>query len=267
MPHIPLIKIHYLLILLLLVNTSHAVEIKTNKHQIFVCPMHNHIQKHQAGKCPICGMDLVLDKAASERLHSIILSTKIKHALNILTENVRTLEIQRETYAGIKLKQVNTPQTQITVELLKPNLKWLKQGSLVEAEAKEYIRGEHTWTGEISHITDQPDDTTHRYPTTINLRTPYDILKPNMYLTLTLYSDMQKSQVIPFKAVLFDSDKSTHVVKVVGKNEYQVVPITLGIRQDHLVEVINGLEEHDKVVTDGQFLIRAEKQLRHPHHD
>lgn len=268
----PLTKTIQLFIFLLsTINISYAVDIKKQHLKMFVCPMHHHIQRGHAGKCPICGMDLVLNKTATEKYSAITLSNTIKETINVLTENVRQVSLQKEIYAGAKLEQVgsstNTNNTEITIGLLKPNLKWLKKGSLVEAEAKDFVWGRHTWTGEIISIAEQPDSKTHLYTTRINLHTPYGILKTDMYLTLTLYSDAKSALVIPFKSVLFHADGSTYVVSVVDKNQYQTTPVAIGIRQDHLVEIIDGLNKHDKVVTDGQFLIRAEEQLRNASHD
>jgi len=271
--------IQALIILLSTINFSYSADIKKQQIKMFVCPMHHHIQRDHAGKCPICGMALVLNKTATEKYSVITLSNTIKETINVLTENVRHVSLQKEIYAGAKLEPVGSPintskntnnnanNTEISIGLLKPNLKWLKQGSLVEAEAKDFLWGEHTWTGEIISISKQPDSKTHLYTTHINLHTPYGILKPNMYLTLTLYSDAKSALVIPFKSVLFHADGSTYVVRVVGKNQYRISPVAIGIRQDHLVEIIDGLNKHDKVVTDGQFLIRAEKQLRNASHD
>ena len=32
---------------------------------VYVCPMHSEVTQHEPGKCPICGMDLVLKESQS----------------------------------------------------------------------------------------------------------------------------------------------------------------------------------------------------------
>ena len=32
---------------------------------VYVCPMHSEVTQHKPGKCPICGMDLVLKESQS----------------------------------------------------------------------------------------------------------------------------------------------------------------------------------------------------------
>ncbi len=256
---INIIKITFLLIIF--INSNITADNNKHSSAIYICPMHNHIQKDHSGHCPICGMELVLDKDATEKLSSIKLSKEIKETINVLTENVRELEIQKEIYSGIRLSHVEQPTTLLDIELTKPSLKWLKQGGLVEVEAKDHLWGIHTWQGEILNIADTPNPKTHAYTTRIKLQTPYNILKPNMHITLSFYGDSTSALVIPFKAVLFDTEGNRHAVKVVGKNQYQIIDIETGIRQDHLIQVTQGLDKGDKIVTSGQFLLNAEKQL------
>lgn len=250
------------MIIILFISPVFSADFKKQSSQIFICPMHNHIQQDHSSSCPICGMDLVLNKEASEKISAITLSNTIKETINVLTENVRWVDVKKEVYTGTILRHVEQPTSQITIELLKPSLKWLKQGSLVEVEAKDDVWGDRTWVGEVVSIAKSANPQTHGYPTSIKLKTPYGILKPNWYITLTFYGESTPALVIPFKSILFDSNGDTHVVKVVGKNQYQTIAIKVGIRQDYLIQIIEGLEKKDKVVTDGQFLINAEKQLR-----
>ena len=249
-----------IIIVLFIISPVFSADSNKQHSQVFICPMHHHIQKYHSDSCPICGMALVLNKEASEKISAIKLSKTIKETINVLTENVRRLDIRKEIYTGTILKQVEQPTTQITIELLKPSLKWLKQGGLVEVEAKDNVWGDRTWVGEITNIADTASPQTHGYPISIKLKTPYGILKPDWYITLTFYGDTTPALIIPFKSILFDSDGNTHVIKVVGKNQYQTVPVKIGVRQDYLIQIIEGLEEKDKVLTDGQFLINAEKK-------
>ncbi len=228
----------------------------------YICPMHHHIHSNHASHCPICGMALILDKKNGKTILSVKLSNPIKEAINVLSENVRTLDIQKEIYTGIRLDHIEKPVTKLDIELLQPNLKWIHAGNLVEAEANDSLWGEHTWLGRVTSIEQTANPQTHRYTAHIELKTPYSILKPNMYITLTFYGENQHALVITFKSVIFDQDGKTRVIKVIGKNQYQTIPIKIGIRQDHLVQVLEGLEEHDKVVTSGQFFIDTEKQLK-----
>lgn len=55
-------------------SKNHLAENTTEKNTAiknkYVCPMHSHIVSHEAGSCPICGMDLVLNKSAVSSPHN-----------------------------------------------------------------------------------------------------------------------------------------------------------------------------------------------------
>lgn len=48
---------------------QHEMQARPNSEAGYMCPMHPHIQQHEKGSCPICGMDLVQGKTA-EPMHS-----------------------------------------------------------------------------------------------------------------------------------------------------------------------------------------------------
>jgi hypothetical protein len=223
--------------------------------------------KHSA-HCPICGMDLVAKENRSENNHSIQLSTQIDNTLNILTENVRNINFQEEFHTGHRLKKVQAAETEFTIKLLLPQKQKLKVGDNIEAYVSEYIWGKRTWHGEIVKIFKNNEiiglggRNADYYYATIRLKTPYNILKPNMYISITLYAENKPALVIPFKSVLFHSDNSYSVIKKIADNNYQRIAIKMGRRQDHLVEVLSGLEVQDQVVTEGQFLLYAEQRLK-----
>ena len=249
-----------------------------NDVTLFVCPMHNHIQMKHSDHCPICGMKLIPQETRLEKNHTMQLSTQIDNTLKILTENVRKINLQEEFYTGYRLKQVQTPITEFTIELLLAQKQKLKVGDNIEAYVTEYIWGKRTWHGEITAIfknnktSEKPIDKNNKiislegespdyHYATIRLKTPYNILKPNMYLSIILYAENTPALVIPFKSVFFNVDNSHSVIKKVADNYYQKIAVKVGRRQDHLIEVLSGLKLQDQVVTEGHFLLYAEQRL------
>ncbi|MDX3773237.1 efflux RND transporter periplasmic adaptor subunit [Chromatiaceae bacterium AAb-1] len=75
---------------------------------VYVCPMHPQIKQHQPGSCPICGMDLVLQKPAAASYnstnHSVTVSGNMQQALGIRTATVshRTLQTNIDTLAQVQ---------------------------------------------------------------------------------------------------------------------------------------------------------------------
>ena len=62
---------------------------------------------------------------------------------------------------------------------------------------------------------------------------------------------------IPKKAILVDGDKRIIFVAS-GRNSYNRREVELGREADGFVEVIQGLESGENVVTDGNFLLKSE---------
>ncbi|MDP2714826.1 efflux RND transporter periplasmic adaptor subunit [Rheinheimera sp.] len=69
---------------------------------LYVCPMHPHIQQHEAGNCPICGMDLVLQRRPTTA--AVVVNGAMQQALAIRTEAAaaRTLWRFIETFAQVQ---------------------------------------------------------------------------------------------------------------------------------------------------------------------
>ncbi|MCS4306037.1 Cu(I)/Ag(I) efflux system membrane fusion protein [Rheinheimera pacifica] len=69
---------------------------------LYVCPMHPHIQKGESGNCPICGMDLVLQR--QQTTAAVEVNGAMQQALAIRTEAAvpRTLWRFIETFAQVQ---------------------------------------------------------------------------------------------------------------------------------------------------------------------
>ena len=86
-------------------------------------------------------------------------------------------------------------------------------------------------------------------------------LKPGMFANVRLERSLGKRLVVPEQAVLFAGD--TRVVFLdLGEGRLAPRRIKVGLRNDDWIEVLDGLQVHDKVVTSGNFLIAAESKLK-----
>jgi cobalt-zinc-cadmium efflux system membrane fusion protein len=81
-------------------------------------------------------------------------------------------------------------------------------------------------------------------------------LKPGMFADIRILLNHQtKALVLPREAILDDGDNSIVFIKKAGKYYPQVV--TLGAREDSLVEILSGIQEGDEVVTTGNFQLKS----------
>jgi len=87
------------------------------------------------------------------------------------------------------------------------------------------------------------------------------LLRPDMYVQVKLQADLGKRLVVPESAVLY-SGESRIVFLDVGDGKLAPRKIKTGQRSRDWIEVLEGLNEGDTVVTSGNFLIAAESKLK-----
>ena len=83
-------------------STSAAVVAKTEAARIYVCPMHPHITSNAPGRCPICGMDLVLktpmavapEVRETEPADTVVLTAAVRQTLGIRTAPVLRRDVR-----------------------------------------------------------------------------------------------------------------------------------------------------------------------------
>jgi len=90
---------------------------------------------------------------------------------------------------------------------------------------------------------------------------PDGALKPGMYGEVTLQGETREALRIPFDAVIQSGTKNV-VFLALGEGRFQPVEVQLGVKDSDQVEVKNGLQEGQEVVTRANFLIDSESQLR-----
>jgi cobalt-zinc-cadmium efflux system membrane fusion protein len=113
------------------------------------------------------------------------------------------------------------------------------------------------FTGAITYVGDILDPDTR----TITVRTEVDNvglkLKPGMFADLLIeVSENGMALVVPSSAVLDDSGEYLVFVRQDG-NTFEPRHVTLGARENALVEVIDGLAEGEEVVTRGNFQLKS----------
>jgi len=85
-------------------------------------------------------------------------------------------------------------------------------------------------------------------------------LKPGMFGTVTFVTDAARMLVVPKEAVL-DTGLRQLVFMDRGEGAYAPYPVKLGRRSQDSVEVLEGLNEGDRIVTSANFLLDAESKL------
>jgi len=212
--------------------------------------------------------------------------TKLKY-WDISDDQIAELE---RTRTAKKTLRVNAPRDGIVVE------KMVVEGQMVEAGAKLYrladlatvwvqaqvyeqdlpfiklgqeavvslaSQPDPKFRGRVTYLYPMVDDKTRTAKVRMEFHNPGYFLKPGMYATVELSAELAPSALlVPDMAVLRSGEKNTVFVALDG-GRFEPRTVILGPRAaEDAYAVLNGLNEGERVVTSGQFMLDSESQLR-----
>lgn len=94
----------------------------------------------------------------------------------------------------------------------------------------------------------------------ISIANPSGRLKPGMYATVTFTAELGRVLAVPTSAVLYSGERTVAFVDM-GAGEIMPHELKLGARGRDHVEVLEGLEPGQRIVTSAQFLLDSESNL------
>ncbi|NIO16041.1 MAG: efflux RND transporter periplasmic adaptor subunit [Deltaproteobacteria bacterium] len=149
----------------------------------------------------------------------------------------------------------------IDADIYEFELSWVKTGQRANV-ILDYIPGK-TFTGKVSYIYPYLEAETKTIKVRIEMPNPRFFLKPDMYAHVELESKLgDQALLIPSEAVLRTGVKN---IVFVEKTEGKFVPrnVTLGVETGNgTVQILEGIEENEKIVLSGQFMLDSESSIR-----
>ncbi|MEO8426554.1 MAG: efflux RND transporter periplasmic adaptor subunit [Verrucomicrobiota bacterium] len=117
--------------------------------------------------------------------------------------------------------------------------------------------------GRLTYVYPVVDEKTRTARVRMEFHNPGYFLKPGMFATVELQTELEASALlVPDSAVLRSGEKNTVFVALEG-GKFEPRVVTLGPRsEDNMYQVLSGLDEGERVVTSGQFMLDSESQLR-----
>lgn len=163
-------------------------------------------------------------------------------------------ELQRslETTNGIATV-ANLDTVWITGDLFERDLGTVRLHQSVDILFSAYPH--ETFHGTIANIGDSLDPATHAVKVRVVLANPGHRLKPAMFATLRIAQPSAPRILVPLAAVLHDGD-ATEVYVPGGAGEYAVRKVTTGVTRGTEVEIVSGLHDGDRLVTEGAAFLR-----------
>jgi cobalt-zinc-cadmium efflux system membrane fusion protein len=111
------------------------------------------------------------------------------------------------------------------------------------------------FNGEISYIGNIADPNTRTIPVRAKINNTNNTLKPEIFGKMLIGLAEKETLVISKKAVQRIDNKS--VVYIKAKNGFKEIPVQVGKETDGLVEILEGLKQTQKVVTEGSYWLKC----------
>ena len=164
--------------------------------------------------------------------------------------------------AGMKLYRLaDLGIVWVQSQIYEQDLALLKVGQ--EAEVTLSYLPDRKFQGRITYIYPTVDEKTRTARVRMEFHNPGFFLKPGMFATVELHAELEPEAIlVPDTAVLRSGDKNT-VFVALENGKFEPRTVTLGPRgENDLYQVLSGLNEGERVVTSGQFMLDSESQLR-----
>lgn len=125
-----------------------------------------------------------------------------------------------------------------------------------------YLPGRQ-FRGRVTYIYPNVDEKTRTARVRMEFHNPGYFLKPGMFASVVITSELEPSVLlVPDSAVLRSGSRNTVFVALEG-GRFDPRTVTLGPQAENdKYQVLSGLNEGEKVVTSGQFMLDSESQLR-----
>ena len=122
-------------------------------------------------------------------------------------------------------------------------------------EFKVLSHPDRTFATKISYVTPAIDPTTRRVQVRANVDNPDALLQPEMFARVSIFtSNAETSPAVPREAIVYEGDSARLWVATDDKT-IELRPVKLGLTSGNMVQVVDGLQAGEKVVTRGGLFI------------
>jgi Cu(I)/Ag(I) efflux system membrane fusion protein len=155
---------------------------------------------------------------------------------------------------------VDLSKVWVQVEVFEQQAGWVKQGQPAEM-ALSFLPGK-IWRGDVVYVYPELDKKTRTLRVRLQFDNPEESLKPNMYADVKLYSGIKQDVLFVPREAIINSGRMTRVLVAKEGGKFYAREVKTGIESGEYTEILGGLQEGEKVVISGQFLIDSEASLK-----
>jgi rubrerythrin len=153
----------------------------------------------------------------------------------------------------------------VQAQIYQQDLDYVKLGQ--EATVTLSYLPDREFRGRVTYIYPNVDEKTRTARVRMEFHNPGYFLKPGMFATVEATSELEPSALlVPDMAILRSGERNTVFVALEG-GRFEPRTVTLGPQAENdTYQVLSGLNEGERIVTSGQFLLDSESQLREAIH-
>ena len=135
-----------------------------------------------------------------------------------------------------------------------------REGAAAQVKTEAYPG--QSFSGKVGAILPQVDVATRTLRARIEVKNPSLLLKPGMFVSVTLGSQVPEPMLVVPQEAVISTGKRNVVIVTDEHNRFVPTDVTLGRPAGADVEIKSGIREGQRVVTSGQFLIDSEASLK-----
>ncbi len=211
-------------------------------------------------------------RASKERLSALDIPENLIEELKStkkISQYVKVYAPQDGIVSALKVAEgmFVTPKM-TTISLADLSTVWLLV-DVFEAQASQIVEGlpaqvhlsyepTSVWNGKITYIYPQIEAKTRTLKVRLEFENPDEILKPGMYADITIFGKNKPGTLSIPREALIRTGNSERVILALGDGKFQPAAVIVGIESGDRIEIIEGLEEGEKIVSSAQFLIDSE---------
>ena len=238
--------------------------------------MHPWIKSDKPGKCPICGMDLVPVYEGDARVMTdtnlVALNAGSVSAINVQTATVQRRVVIHTIHVIGRIQKNSATAVWFVFDIYERDLPWIHPGLKMTVTLPAVP--DKTYSAEIKLHGTEPfadralDDMSDSTKIRAEIANP-PVEVPgfagkayfnNLHAESHIVAATPEVLTVPRSAVLSPGSGAVVYVEK-SSGYYAATPVKLGRIGDEFAEVLDGLDDGDKVVINGNLLIDAEAQL------
>ncbi len=118
-----------------------------------------------------------------------------------------------------------------------------------------------SWTGRVTFVAPVVDEATRTAKVRVELPNPAGLLKPEMYVNVTLQKPVGEVITVPDSAVMQTGTRSIVFVQT-APGQFAPREVQTGAKAEGLYQIRSGVQPGETVVVDANFLVDSESRLK-----